>query len=67
MPGYKPARDLKLNANGKYSMSLSRDTMVALEKIAEDLEKVVGVPLTRMQVIKHLIALYQTKHRKADR
>lgn len=69
MPGSKPARDLKLAAYGKYSMSVSRDTMVELEKIARDLEKVVGVHLTRTQVLKHLINVYQTNQltKKAER
>jgi hypothetical protein len=54
----KMARDLKTKADGHYTMSVSIESMVALEKIARDLEKSLGVRMTRAQVLVHVISAY---------
>lgn len=53
------AKDLKTQGRNRYSMSVTTDSMAALEKIALDLEKTLGVRMTRAQVLYHIINVYQ--------
>jgi len=63
-----PAKDLKTQGRNRYSMSVTTESMVALEKIALNLEKTLGVRLTRAQVLDLLITTYQANQlTKSDR